>query len=315
MLTVNNLDFFRAEESTIRAAMRQFEAGLFPIADQAVKDAGFKIRSYPKEGYYHDKLADFFDRIRTLQSNFTETVTPAIKKLHEIYTTPIFGIKQARPTALNPDNVYYKQSSTVHPSQPVTISTMVDPITVASDKTAPAWTIEKIMNAVDRDNLGTCLVGLGIIVDQIDREIKGKYMPFATCMACETTVLTREVCSIMGRPQTETEWQVSPEVEEYGKRVIDGYRSLFDKHSKITLKLPYVTLQNFEKLFDDAPSMERCVNLNADFLTRRPDPYYHWTIRFSSNGIYEIADFFADRTITTSEWQKNKEMYLPKQLP
>jgi hypothetical protein len=287
--------------------MKEFEKELFPVADRAVKDAGFEIRSYPKEGYYHDKLADFFDRIRTLQNNFTETVTPAIKKLHEIYTTPIFGIKQARPTALNPDDVYYKKDDALHPSQPVTISTMIDPITVASDRTGPAWTIEKIMKAVDRDNLGTCLVGFGIVVDEIDRARKGKYMPFATCMACETTVLTREKSMIMARPCPEIEWKVSSEVEEYGKRVIDGYRYLFAKHSKINLKLPYVTPENVEELLDDADSMERCVNLNADFLTRRLDPYYHWAIRFSSNGVYEIADFFADRIVTTIEWQRKKD--------
>ena len=114
---------------------------------------------------------------------------------------------------------------------------MIDPITVASDKTGPAWTVEKIMSAVDRDNLGICLVGLGIMVDQIDKEERGKYNPLATCMACETTLLTREVCLPKAAPplKVETEWKVSPEVEEYGKKVIDGYRSLFSKHSTIQL--------------------------------------------------------------------------------
>jgi hypothetical protein len=308
-LTIADLEFYRAEESAIRIAMKQFETGLFPVADQAVKDAGFRIARYPKEGYYHDELGDFFDRIRTLQNNFTETITPAIKKLHEIYTTSIFGIKQARPSALNPDDVYYK-GDTLHPSAPVTISTMIDPITVASDKTGPTWTIEKIMNAVDRNDLGTCLVGLGIIVDQIDRETRGKYMPFATCMACETTVLTREVCTIMGRADSGIEWKVSPEVEEYGKKVIDGYRSLFEKHSKVALKLPYVTSENVKKLLDHADSMERCANLNIDYLTRRSDPYYHWAIRFSDNGVWEVIDFFANRIVTTVEWHNNKNAYI-----
>jgi hypothetical protein len=294
--------------------MKRFEEGLFPTADQAVKDAGFKITNYPKEGYYYDELAGFFDRIRTLQNNFTETVTPEIKELHDIYTNPIFGIKQARPTALNPDDVYYKRGNAFHPSQPVTISTMIDPISVASDKTAPGWTIEKIMNAVDKDNLGECLVGLGVMVDEIEKERKGKYNPLATCMACETTVLTREICLPMAAPpqKIEIEWKVSTKAEEYGKRVVDGYRFLFDKHSKIHLNLPYVTPENVERLLDDAPSMERCVNLNADFLTGRPDAYYHWATTYSSEGNYKVVDFFADRTITTQEWHENKEAHLFK---
>jgi hypothetical protein len=309
MLTVDDLKFYRAEESAIRTAMKRFERELFTTADHAVKDAGFEIRDYPKEGYYYDEaLQGYFDRIRTLQNDFTEKVTPAIKKLHEIYTNPIFGIKQARSTALNPDDVYYKKGDTLHPSQPVTISTMIDPITVSSDKTMPEWTIEKIMSAVDLDNLGVCLAGLGITVDEIEKEKKGKWNPLATCMACETTVLTRELCVPMAAPpsKTEVEWKVSPKVEEYGKKVIDGYRSLFGKHSTVALALPYVTPENAEELLDDAPSMGRCVNLNADFLTGRHDQYYHWAIKYSSVGDCEVVDFFANEVVTTEKWQQNK---------
>ena len=182
------------------------------------------------------------------------------------------------------------------------------PFTIASDKTGPGWTVEKIMGAVDWDNLGECLIGLGIIVDEIDKERSGRYNPLATCMACETTVLTREVCCPMAAPplKPEIEWKVSPEVEEYGRKVIDGYRSLFGKHSKIPLELPYVTPEYVARLLDDAAGMARCVNLNADLLTGRPDPYYHWAIKYSSNGIYETIDFFANRIVTTQEWQERR---------
>lgn len=312
-LTVDNLRFYRAEESAIRTVMKQFERELFSTADQAVKDAGFKIRNYPKQGYYDDDiLGDYFDRIKTLQSNFTPKVTPAIKKLHEIYTASIFGLKQARSTALNSDDVYYRQGDVLHPSQPVTISPMIDPITIASDKTGPKWTIEKIMSAVDKHDLGTCLVGFGFVVDEIDKEKTGRNNPLATCMACETTVLTREVCVPTATPvrKPEVDWKVSSQVEEYGKKVIDGYRSLFDKHS-IPLELPYVTPENVERLLDHAPSMERCVNLNADLLTGRPDPYYHWAIS-ANNGVYEVVDFYADRIVTTTEWQENKNPHLSR---
>ena len=309
MMWVYDLDFFTAEESAIRTVMKSFERELLSLADQAVKDAGFEVKEYPKEGYYYEaqELEGFFDRLKTLQSNFTETITPAIRELHEIYTASIFGIKQARSTALNPDDVYYKKGDVFHLSSPATISTMVDPITIASDKTSPIWTIEKIMNAIDRNNLGVCLVGLGIIVDQIGKEKNGKYNPLATCMACETTVLTREAVFPTAEPfkKFEIEWKVSPEVEEYGRKVIDGYRSLFDKHSKTPLELPYITPENIMKHLRNAPAMRRCVMINADFLTRRPDPYYHWAIDFSDNR-YTTIDFFADRVITTQDWQGNK---------
>ena len=292
--------------------MKRFEAELFSVADQAVRDAGFEIGNYPKEGYYYDELAGFFDRIRTLQNNFSDTLSTAIRELHQIYTDPVFGIKQARSTALNPDDVYYKRGDALHRSQPVTISTMIDPVTVASERTSPNWTINKIMSAVDRDNLGVCLVGLGVMVDDVEKEKMGKDNPLATCMACETTVLTREVCLPMAAlpMKVEVEWKVSPEVEAYGKKVVDGYRSLFDKHSRVPLQLPYVTAENVERLLDDAPSIERCVNLNADFLTGRSDPYYHWAIGYSGNDVYRVVDFFADRMVTTREWQEKRDPHL-----
>jgi len=59
---------------------------------------------------------------------------------------------------------------------------------------------------------------------------------------------------------------------------------------------------------EEAPRIERCVNLNTDFLTGRPDAYYHWAIKHSGDGSYKVVDFFADRTITTQEWQEKKSV-------
>jgi hypothetical protein len=111
----------------------------------------------------------------------------------------------------------------------------------------------------------------------------------------------------MASPQKpEVDWKVSPEIDEYGRKLVDGYRMLFHKHSRVRAELPYVTPDNAEALFEDSPSIIRCVNLNADFLTGRSDPYYHWAVKYAGEGDYTVLDFYANRIITTQEWQ-NKQ--------
>lgn len=296
--TIDNTQYFRAVESEVRKYMMRFEINLLPVAEQAVKDAGFKVIEHPKEGYYHEtvELGRYFDCLRTLQENFSDKVTSSIQKLHDIYTHPIFGLKQGVPTAINPNDVMYPSE------RPATISLVVDPVTVASDKTKPSWTIDKIMHAIDRDNLGVCLVGLALKVDDKENKKGDSYNPLATCIACETTVLSRMKNEAGAMPsEPEIDWQVSSDIESYGNKVIKGYSDLMTTYGSPLLEMPLVTPRNVLMLLDEAPRMERCVNLNVIESPSLPKQFYHWAIRGETEG-YRVVDFFSPKIVTTQEY-------------
>ncbi len=314
-LIIEDVQYYRALESEVRDAMKQFEAGLLPIAEQAVKDSGFTVKDHPKEGYYHEtkELSRYFDCIRTLQEQYTDKVTSAIKHLHAVYTHPIFGLKQGVRTALNPTDVYYPLLD------PVTISPAVDAVTIATQRLAPSntlpnWTTENIMQEVEKIPKGTCLVGLAALVDKLHKE-KGKYNPVATCMARETTVLSAmkwAVVTSVHQPPT-IDWRVTSEVEAYGKTVIDGYNDLIEKHFPLwrsdrrSRGAREVTPDNVESILENAPDILRCVNLsNHDKVG-----FYHWTI-VETNGKYCVSDFYAPQIATTQEYQDNPQGFLKK---
>jgi len=297
-LVVDNLQYFRAVDSEVRKHMKRFEAGLLPIARQAVKDAGFPVKDVPIEGYYHEnpELREYFTLIRTLQDNFTKKITPTIEKLHDVYTHPIFGLGQGRPTAISDrDN-----KKVMYPNEPYsTVSQVADPVSVASMKIMPNWTIERIMAEVDKLNLGTCLVGLALLVDT-----ESPSNPLATCMACETTVLSRMKAIARGAsPMPEVEWRVSREVEEYGERVIKGYNDLFKNYAASGLEAEKVTPKNAALILENVPPLERCVNINID--ATRIDGYYHWAIEHDGER-HVVLEFWSSHIVTTKDWQRNR---------
>lgn len=168
-IVVDDFAYYRAVESAIRDEMKKFETGIvLPLAETAVKDGGFESRvdrEQPVEGYYHEtpELKEVFFLIRTLQSNFTAKKTRAIIELHNIYDPkrhPVFGLRQACPTSINPADVLSPGT------QAVTISPVVDPVSQASSEVVrktggPNWTIDNIMNNIDKACLGTSFVRLG----------------------------------------------------------------------------------------------------------------------------------------------------------
>ncbi len=318
-LTVDDVQYYRALEAEVRESMKLFEAGLLPLAEQGVKDGGFNVGSYPVEGYYHEtpELTKYFNCIRTLQGNYTDKVTPAIQHLHNVYTHPIFGLKQGIRTAINPTDVYYPQLD------PVTISPVAEAVTIATQRLAdgrplPDWTTESIMQEAENIPKGTCLVGLALLVDKLHKE-KGKYNPVATCAARETTVLSAMkwvVITAVG-PETKVDWRVSPKVEAYGKEVVEGYNDLINKYGiqvkrgkgskNVQRDVRQITPQNVESILKSAPDMKRCVNLcSHDKLG-----FYHWAI-VENNEKHRVVDFYAPQIVTTKEYQNDPKGVLKK---
>ncbi|UCG95593.1 MAG: hypothetical protein JSV92_00915 [archaeon] len=302
IITVDDTQYFRAEESQIRNYMKRFETALLPVAEQAISDAGFDVQKFPKEGYYHKtpELQRYFDILRTLQENFTEKITPAIERLHKVYTHSVLGLGQGKPTAINP-NVGLPEEL------PVTISPVTDPVSVASYIIQPDWTINGIMNNLYGMDLGTCLVGLATLVDKGNKNPDDSQNPLATCMACETTVLSRMKITYKGIPSLpQVDWKVSEGVEKYGRKVVEGYNDLFkiSGHPESELEIPFVTPENVAIILDDVPSMERCVNLNIVDVPGKPKEYYHWFIEKDGQR-HVVKDFFSPQIITTKEYQED----------
>lgn len=291
---IDDFEYFRAVEVQVRNSMKAFETELLPVANQAVKDASLQVRDHPKEGYYHEtpELGAFFDRLRTLQDdkNYTPVITPAIQKLHDIYTNPIFG-RKARRTAIDP-------TSGRPELKPVIISEVTDPISEASHQIAPNWTIDGIMEAVQDIKIGKSLVGLGILVDS--KKIDRQYNPLATCMSCETTGLSREKIYYLG-PADPIDWRVRAEVERYGDEVLAGYEALISAHSTQPVNILSVTPENIEDLITEGPVNRICVNLNVNELV--PKGFYHWAMDVTMRGGNNVFDFWSDRTITTQEYR------------
>ncbi len=304
-IIVDDLTYFRALDHSVRDAMKIFETSLADVAEETVSDVGVEVGDYPVEGYYHEtpQLTRYFNAVKTLQDpdNFSEKVTDNVRLFNKIYTHSVFGLKQAMPTALNKTDVQWKD----HP--PVVVSPVIDPVTIATQKTCPNWTLDTIMTAIEVQELGTCLVGLAVIVDQKNK-VNGKYNPVATTWARETTVLSaaKFICT-SARSEPEIDWQVSKEVEAYGKKVLAGYADLIENNS-ITrnVRRPYeVSPKTIRGLLFRADDPERCVHLS----TNLDGSHYHWAV-VEENGKYRAVDFNEARIITTKEYQQNPAKFL-----
>jgi len=308
MKIIDDLEFYRGNEALIRTGMKRFETSIVNIAEKALGEAGFDIGNYPIEGYYYEtkELERYFRCIRTLQEKFTEKKTANIKKLHGIYTHPIFGLEKGRRTAIDMEHGDQNLA-------PVTVSPVRDPIYYASKKAFKSygtWTIDNIMKNIERDKIGTCLVGLAILVD--DDNKKKNYNPIATCLSCETTVLSREKLRVKTSVKAPEgiDWKISKNIEEYGKKVIDGYNELFEKNN-FKEKLGYITPDNILGILERADSIIRCVNLNCvDDNGRKL--FYHWAIKpkdkvkkdATTIDAYKVVDFMDSKIVTTKDWRE-----------
>ncbi|PIN81680.1 hypothetical protein COV11_01395, partial [Candidatus Woesearchaeota archaeon CG10_big_fil_rev_8_21_14_0_10_30_7] len=193
-------------------------------------------------------------------------------------------------------------------NDPVVVSSVIDPVTIATEKTAPKWSIDSVMNAVNDQNLGTCLVGLAVLVDNKNKK-DGKYNPVATTWARETTVLSAAKMMFLGVPSPpEVIWNVSADVEEYGKKVLANYADLVSEHSN-TQEPVDVTPATVERLLKNSDDPRRCVHLCTNLFTGN---YYHWAVTEDKNDELKVVEFNAKEIVTTKQYQNNPSLVLGK---
>jgi len=306
---VNNLAFFRIVDKQVREAMQQVETEMLPTARQALSETGLVLQKHPVEGYYGktQKLTNFFNHIKTLQLNYSDKVGDAVKKLHEFYTNEVFGLGQALITPLNSEGVWYPLEP------PVVISPMVDPLTAAVVEVGnnpttiyQDLTVENIAKVLENFELGKGLVGLGSLVDRLERKKTGEYNPIATTLARETTVLSAYVPTLKCMP----EYKVSSKVEAHGNAVINAYNSLFKK-AGFNVKIPNITRKNAFQLNHDLPEMDRCVRVFNLDLPGQDKEFYHWAIGIVHYQT-KVIDFWRKEVITTDMFKQASERYQNK---
>jgi len=306
MPDVDNITFFRIVDKQVREAMQQVETEMLPVAQAALSEAGLSLQKYPVEGYYSKtpELTQYSHHMKTLQLNSSDTIGDAILTLHDFYTNEVFGLGQAVRTAINEEGVWYPKED------PVVISPMVDPLTVAIDKVGnnvdtvkQDVTIENIAKALEDVEIGKGLVGFGSLVDKVEREETGVYNPIATTLARETTVLSAYV----PRMRSMSKYKVSPEVEAQGNVVIDAYNALFKKANS-EVSIPNVTKDNARRLNKDLPEMDRCVRIFNVELPEQEIEFYHWAIGKEDNSP-KVIDFWSKEVITTDMFKKEPEQY------
>ena len=302
MTDITNLTFFRIVDKLVRNGMQEVEAGMLPVAKQALEDTGLPLEEHPVEGYYGktEQLKDYFNHIRTLQLNSSDKITDSVKTLHDFYSDEVFGLGQAVKTAINPDKVWF-------PNEPAAvISPVVDPLSVATIKAvkSPATvkqdlTIENISRYLQEGDLGNCLVGLGVLVDKTDIPKVGRFDPVATTLARETTVLSAYVPTA----RCISSYRVAPEVEQFGNKVIDAYNDLF-KSVGSDVRIENVTKNNAFSLDKDLPEMDRCVRIHNLDIPGLPKEFYHWAVDHKRRSP-TVVDFW-DKKIVTTDMYKNK---------
>lgn len=306
MPDIDNMTFFRIVDKLVRKNMQQVETELLPVAREALKDSALPLGEFPVEGYYGktSELKEFFNHIRTLQTEFSDKQSHAIELLHKFYSHDVFGLGQAVRTAISPEGAWY-------PREPAAvISPRVDPLTVALTKAVkgPATvkqdlTIGNVGSQLEDADLGVGLVGLGVLVDRVEQRKDGRYNPIATTLARETTVLSAYVPTMRSLSQ----YLVDPEVEEQGNRVIDAYNSVFATVLSGAL-IPPVRRSNAFSLNNDLPEMQRCVRIYNVDIPGFDKEFYHWAIGSDMRGM-KVIDFWRNEVVTTDMFKADPGRY------
>lgn len=312
MARIDNMTAVRIVDHWIREAMQQVETLMLPTAEQALADTGIALEEHPVEGYYGKtpKLTRYFQHIRTLQLHYSDKVTQAIRRLHEFYSDPVFGLGPALMTAINTEGVWYPHEP------PAVISPMVDPLTIAVAQVGKNpltifkdMTIQNIMEALEKAPLGKGLVSLGVLADIVERKLTGICNPVSTTLTRETTVLSAYVPT-MKACMPRHEYIVSTEVEHKANEVIAAYNSLFAKLGFNKVIIPRFTEEHAFQTVGELPNhVLRCVRIFNLALPGKPAEYYHWATYPGQEGL-EVRDFWRHEVITTDMYKNGPAPYI-----
>ncbi len=277
---IDNRVFLLALDKFYRTAMKKHERGeLLTCARRVAQVLGAAPATVPVEGYYaKDKqLSEYFCLIRSLQK-INATARPKVvslteyKRLLEVVSSPLFGSVQ--------------QSDKLLPGG-------CDALSLALASTFPAWTIEKLTGEAYRKAIETdefSLVGLAARI---------KNALVITALR-ESVVLYGMIVTATGNLQPPKYiWMVDEDLVRHAKRFIGTFNALFNE------ELPPPHPSQAERIwhaFRDNDIDGRCVRLGYND-TVTPIRYYHWAIRSTVSGRYEVHEFWDTELWTTSRYR------------
>lgn len=309
---LNNFTFAAAIIDLVRDASVQFDTRLLSYYRRAVKATRVPVDDVPIEGAYDSspQAAEALRLKRALQNHYSDVVTADVELLHRISSDPVYGLGPEKETALNRGEGVVRPA---HLRQKAVLSPMVDTLDLALQnltmRTGSAgWNIQDIMNETESLDLGTHLVGLGILVDRHykDADPSREYNPVATALAAEATVSSRSHGMVLGgEPST----PVSSEILQLSLSVLRAYNRLFASVPEAKdLVLP-TDLSDLEKNANDVIPFSfigRCVRIGVVSEGISPTRYYHFGVSSKIGSRYPdslyATDFTADHVVTTAEY-------------
>lgn len=275
-ITINNVDYFHMIDNEIRPAMMDYETKqLLPVAQNVIGD--LETQEYPVEGYYYKtpELTEYFTIIRNIQENkkiYKEinTKTDEFQRLYDFTDRTLWGAVSSDRTKSPLPRRYDILG--------LTLKSFEDPIKGPFVKRP--WTIDKIMDRIKDFATGTInLVELAYKIGSLECLVAG----------AETNILYREITHITGSSGTNPEiiWNVDPEIEEFGKKLLDEYNNLIGTNIKSPTPNTY---WNFNRY----PELPRVVALGyVDFTGE----YYHWKL----DSLRNVTDFYSGELHTTEQ--------------
>lgn len=300
---ITNFDYFFMIDNQVRLAMMKIETEEFlPLAKRFLEKCNVTIdelEDFPTEGYYYEteELSLYFKILRNLQHNkkvIAKLVDcEELELFKKICNNDLFGIED--PTEQNrggegPIKRRYDiltitmESMTVFPDQ--------------LDVPRP-WTIDRIMKGLSTQyGNRTNLVELAYLTGD----------PKCLCAGAESNSLYRMFSCIsasyaISTPRIEYIWEVTPEVESLGKRIVEEYNKFFNRH---VIEAP--TLNNIGQM-NRIPKVPRVALLGY---ATKTDEYYHWIL----NDRFQLFEIYSPNIITTKTYEEGvkKQGYMA-QLP
>lgn len=220
---ITDSQFFFMIDNQVRAFIPKYEVGiLLPLIEKVLERACIcktELKNYPIEGYYYKTpgLRLYFKMLRNLQMNESlfhriNVNEPEFIRLKDIVENNLFGRNGVYPET-NLRKAPLKRKYDV-----VTL-TMQDREIFDNFKPRP-WTIDGIMSECRRHlTYEPNLVELGVLTKDA----------CCVCAGAETNAAYRMYACISGCSFIEPEyiWCVSPEVEAFGKQVVEAYNNVF----------------------------------------------------------------------------------------
>lgn len=300
---ITNSDYFFMIDNQVRPAMMKIETEKFlPLAKKFLEKCNVTIselKEYPIEGYYYEtkELSLYSKILRNLQHNkdviakFVDC--EELEKLKNICNNDLFGLED--PAGRGGEGPIKRRYDI--------LTRTMESMEIFPDQffVPRPWSIDRIM-----DGLSTQFGNRANLVELA--YLTGD--PKCLCSGAESNSAYRMFACITGSyaisasyKPVEYVWEVTPEVEDLGKRIVVEYNKFLNNESIVTPTVKNVWRWNLK------PKVPRVALLGY---VKATNEYYHWIL----DERFQLSEVYSPNIITTQTYEEGvkKKGYL-KQLP